>query len=117
MTVDERIKELQSMDPDELESMCNHCGLCCCSSIKMGSFNILQKEDPCPYLERQGEESRCSVYQHRFQYATWCLNVFDAIRDGALVNTCPYVKGIKNYHGKRVVEGIETIPVFGLRNV
>lgn len=76
---------------DAYEALCRRCGVCCGATT----------DDPCSQLKAVSEGAYvCSTYDKRHgpqlsvkgnMFA--CVNIRDAIRDGADYPDCPYCRG------------------------
>jgi hypothetical protein len=84
------------------ESLCRKCGTCCYGSIHYRGRLIIIRELPCKYLAPMDEHSSlCTIYDHRQEHARWCQRVSrESVSNGLFPNDCPYVRGIRGYHGK-----------------
>lgn len=95
-----------AISEEEREAICINCGLCCYASVDIvGVGHVLLLKHPCPYMFRvESGESRCDIYSDRHS-VQWCRDLPSAIDTGSLPVECPYVSGIDNYDGKRVIAG------------
>jgi len=84
------------------ESLCRKCGRCCYGSIHYRGRLMIIRELPCRYLAPMDEHSSlCAIYDHRQEHALWCQKVSrESVSNGLFPKDCPYVRGIKGYHGK-----------------
>lgn len=99
---------LEVMSKSDLEGMCVNCGLCCYAAVPVTKgVNALIPELRCKYLIQKGSdgETCCSTYETRFEKAgEWCLPLADAINKGIFPDQCPYVKDMKDYVGKTILD-------------
>jgi hypothetical protein len=99
---------LAKLSKSDLEGMCVNCGLCCYAGVPVAKgVNALVPELRCKYLVAKGNdgETCCSVYNDRFEKAKgWCLPLADAIHKGIFPEICPYVRDMKDYVGKAILD-------------
>lgn len=85
------IKTLGQMSPEEWESLCDGCGLCCLVKIEdEASGEVFNTTVSCQMLDITS--CRCRDYQHRFVKAPMCTQLtLDNLPDMAwLPETCAY---------------------------
>lgn len=96
------------MSKAELEGLCVSCGACCHASVSIAKgVDAIMPDLRCKYLALKSgtNESCCSVYEDRFEKAKgWCLPLADAIEKGVFPSQCPYVKDLKGYVGRVVLD-------------
>lgn len=88
---------LAEMTPDQWESLCDGCGLCCLIKFKdADSGELLRTGIACRYLDIRS--CRCRIYERRFRRNQECirLNPKNVKRLEWLPDTCAY---------RRVAEG------------
>ena len=102
--LDEKIdKHLDNLSKSQsLESYCTNCGACCRPSVLVKSstispFKILVKGLSCKFNKSANGESLCTVYEDRFEKASWCLDLKGMIKEAAAPSDCPYVEGLDGY--------------------
>ncbi len=86
-----RRKRLDQLDPEEWESLCDGCGICCQIKFEQPDGQILFAGVACRYLDT--ESCRCRVYQKRAQVMEKCMLLSPAnINDylNWLPETCAY---------------------------
>jgi uncharacterized cysteine cluster protein YcgN (CxxCxxCC family) len=86
-----KIKPLAEMTPDEWESLCDHCALCCLQKVEdRNSGEIKVVGLSCEYLDIQ--TCRCLVYEDRQRINPDCiLLTADSIQHKKwLPDTCAY---------------------------
>ncbi|NOQ68602.1 MAG: YcgN family cysteine cluster protein [Gammaproteobacteria bacterium] len=84
-------KTLEQMDPDEWESLCDGCGLCCLVKIEdEDSGEVFNTSVSCFLLDI--ETCRCSDYKNRFSKAPMCtqLTPDNLAQMNWLPETCAY---------------------------
>lgn len=98
---------LEVLSKSDLEGMCVNCGLCCYAAVPVAKgVNAFIPELRCKYLVQKGSdgETCCSTYETRFEKAAgWCVPLAVAIEKGIFPEQCPYVKDMKGYVGKIVL--------------
>ena len=94
---------------DDLDSICDNCGGCCCAEVATKSVNgnyigVVVDELPCKHMiKKSNGESSCGCYEDRFEETDYCLDLFSAMVKGALVSSCPYVEDFDGYVGKKIL--------------
>ena len=67
-----QVKSLDQMDPDEWESLCDHCVRCCLHKLEnKDSGDVYFTDVACRYLDE--EECTCKNYEERQSLANNCL--------------------------------------------
>ena len=86
-----RSKSLEEMTPDEWESICDGCGVCCLQKIENPTTNeITLTSVSCAFLDTTS--CRCTIYEARLSLNAECLEL-EAGGIGAiewLPETCAY---------------------------
>ena len=86
-------KTLEQMNPEEWESLCDGCGLCCLVKIEdEDSGEIFNTSVSCKLLDIAS--CRCGDYAHRFEKAPMCTQLtLENLPDmNWLPETCAYKK-------------------------
>jgi len=78
------------------EELCKKCpvdikGYCCFLNVRLGDYNIILENQPCPHLDLKTKE--CTVYDRRKELAPHCLDAEKTIGMGGLPKGCLYLKG------------------------
>lgn len=87
----QRIKELSEMSPQQWDSICKCCGVCCMIKLDMGFRGTAYTNICCSHLDR--ETKLCNIYQNRIsQKAGNCKKVtLDIVMNGELLpDSCGY---------------------------
>ena len=80
-------------DVQEHENKCQRCGICCRVAAPVPSGRqIVVRGLSCIHLSLRDSDGRpeCSVYEERFQKASWCLHSSQASPEGGLSVGCGY---------------------------
>ncbi len=88
----------------DLERACVHCSACCVARVRVGDTTVFLRSLRCKYLQADAAgESRCAVYDQRFEKAPWCMGIEEAITKAVFPNGCPYVEGLSGYQGPELL--------------
>ena len=69
-----KTKKLAEMSPQEWESLCDGCGLCCLVKLEDEDTGQVYTTDvSCTLMD--GETCRCKDYEHRFERVSDCLKI------------------------------------------
>lgn len=86
-----RGRSLDSFTPDEWESLCDGCGLCCLHKLEdEDTDEVFYTRVACRILNI--EQRRCSDYSHRFSQVPSCIKVTPelALAGTGLPRSCAY---------------------------
>ncbi len=89
-----RVEEMKRMTPQEWDTLCKNCGICCLCKTSIAS-NTIYLSKCCQYLNK--ETKQCDIYPNRLhRRGANCAKVtLDIVLDGQLVpRTCGYVEYI-----------------------
>lgn len=75
------------------QDKCKRCGKCCVVKLNIMGYVVLTQK-VCPYLEIMKDgKYNCKIYRDRFELASWCHPISEAIDEGSVPETCGYVEG------------------------
>ncbi len=85
--------------PDEWESLCKQCGLCCLEKTLEEDGTIVVHDASCRFMDLN--TLLCKIYEFRFQACSDCLpvtkeNIADLVW---LPDSCGYVEYMNKRHG------------------
>lgn len=92
-----KCKGLHEMTPEEWESLCDGCGLCCLEKVEdEHTGEIREVSVSCEYLDMT--TCRCTIYPVRTEVNPFCANLYpgNVLEIGWLPRSCAY---------RRVAEG------------
>ena len=70
--------------PEEWESLCEQCGICCLEKYEDDSGTIFFTQTPCRYLDLATRQ--CKIYKRRFEINPECIRLTEK-----LVRTLPWL--------------------------
>lgn len=85
--------------PRTLDDLCRRCGQCCYHKAQVGTARVFLPRSRCQYLT---DDRTCSRYHTRLEVPT-CLPLNEALVKELMPDSCPYVDGLRGYHGPKVV--------------
>jgi uncharacterized protein len=97
----ERLREAGAARRTRWESLCRHCGLCCCEKVLRNGRWVTDRKLPCAYLDRR--TNLCTVYTRRFAVYARCrpMTLLHALFTAWLPPECGYVQ---HYRRGRALE-------------
>jgi uncharacterized protein len=86
--------DLEKLDKESWEGICQQCGLCCFEKIEDEQGRIFFTSTPCRYLDISTR--RCKIYKKRFKVYPECVQLTpELVKDLKwLHNGCGYKKAL-----------------------